>query len=214
AKFDITESESLLFGTGFGIGTDIRTGPNGNLFLVSNTHGIVYEIFRNKWILNEKKGSGGFFRPRREWKNPPDPFFRSSEPAQLLHGLLQRTPASRQVGPHIADLRDAGGHVPQRERAGGHLAVLDFLPRARCGHRRAALRPHRVCGGESGPVTVPARVHVDSPAAIGLAELLGQTIGREAHEHPAYRLGEARNGSGGGLSVQRNGDVETLRAGR
>ena len=47
-KFDITESESLLFGTDFGIGTDIRTGPNGNLFIVSNTHGAVYEIYRVK----------------------------------------------------------------------------------------------------------------------------------------------------------------------
>jgi glucose/arabinose dehydrogenase len=45
-KFDITESESLLFGTEFGVGTDIRTGPNGNLFVVSNTHGAVYEIYR------------------------------------------------------------------------------------------------------------------------------------------------------------------------
>jgi glucose/arabinose dehydrogenase len=45
-KFDITESESLLFGTDFGIGTDIRTGPNGNLFIVSLTHGAVYEIHR------------------------------------------------------------------------------------------------------------------------------------------------------------------------
>jgi glucose/arabinose dehydrogenase len=48
AKFDSTESESLLFGTGFGIGTDIHTGPNGNLFVVSLTHGAVYEIFRRK----------------------------------------------------------------------------------------------------------------------------------------------------------------------
>jgi len=45
-KFDITESESLLFGTNFGVGTDIRTGPNGNLFIVSLTHGTVYEIHR------------------------------------------------------------------------------------------------------------------------------------------------------------------------
>ena len=43
---DITESESLLFGTGFGISTDIETGPNGNLFVVSLTNGAVYEIFR------------------------------------------------------------------------------------------------------------------------------------------------------------------------
>jgi aldose sugar dehydrogenase len=48
AKFDITESESLLFGTDFGIGTDIHTGPNGNLFVVSLTHGAVYEIYRKK----------------------------------------------------------------------------------------------------------------------------------------------------------------------
>jgi glucose/arabinose dehydrogenase len=47
-KFDITESESLLFGTDFGVGTDIRTGPNGNLFIVSLTHGAVYEIHRRR----------------------------------------------------------------------------------------------------------------------------------------------------------------------
>jgi glucose/arabinose dehydrogenase len=46
AKFDITESETRLFGTGFGVGTDIQTGPNGNLYVVSLTHGSVYEIFR------------------------------------------------------------------------------------------------------------------------------------------------------------------------
>lgn len=48
AKWDLTESESLLFGTGFGVSTDVETGPNGNLFIVSLTHGTVYEIFRNR----------------------------------------------------------------------------------------------------------------------------------------------------------------------
>jgi glucose/arabinose dehydrogenase len=46
AKHDITESESLLFGTNFGVGTDVDTGPDGNLYVVSLTHGTVYEIFR------------------------------------------------------------------------------------------------------------------------------------------------------------------------
>ncbi len=52
-KFDITESESLLFGRDFGIVTHILTGPNGNLFVVSlgsgipGTPGFVYEIFRS-----------------------------------------------------------------------------------------------------------------------------------------------------------------------
>jgi aldose sugar dehydrogenase len=45
-KFDITESESLLFGRNFGVGTDIQTGPNGNLFVVSLSNGAVYEVFR------------------------------------------------------------------------------------------------------------------------------------------------------------------------
>ena len=45
-KFDITESESLLFGRNFGIGTDVETGPNGNLFVVSLSDGAIYEIHR------------------------------------------------------------------------------------------------------------------------------------------------------------------------
>ncbi len=45
-KYDPTESESMLIGTGFGVGTDVQTGPNGNLFVVSLTHGAVYEIYR------------------------------------------------------------------------------------------------------------------------------------------------------------------------
>lgn len=39
-------SESLLIGRDFGIGTDIETGPNGNLYVVSLSNGAVYEIFR------------------------------------------------------------------------------------------------------------------------------------------------------------------------
>jgi glucose/arabinose dehydrogenase len=46
AKHEITESESLLIGRDFGVVTDIETGPNGNLFVVSLTQGTVYEIFQ------------------------------------------------------------------------------------------------------------------------------------------------------------------------
>ena len=45
-KWEITESESVLFGRNFGIGTDVQTGPNGNLFVVSLSDGVVYEVFR------------------------------------------------------------------------------------------------------------------------------------------------------------------------
>jgi len=45
-KNEATESESLLIGTNFGVGTDIETGPNGNLFVVSLSNGEIYEIYR------------------------------------------------------------------------------------------------------------------------------------------------------------------------
>jgi hypothetical protein len=49
----MTESESLLFGQGFGIGTDIQTRPNGNLFVLATDPSdpalrAIYEIYRRK----------------------------------------------------------------------------------------------------------------------------------------------------------------------
>jgi glucose/arabinose dehydrogenase len=46
-KFDGKESESLMIGQGFGITTDIQTGPDGCLYTVSNTNNAVYRICRN-----------------------------------------------------------------------------------------------------------------------------------------------------------------------
>jgi aldose sugar dehydrogenase len=43
-KFDIAESESLVVGRDFGVATDIQTGPNGNVFVVSISNGAVYQI--------------------------------------------------------------------------------------------------------------------------------------------------------------------------
>ena len=46
AKLSVVESESLLFGSGFGVATDIQTAPGGGLFVVSTSAGSVYEIRR------------------------------------------------------------------------------------------------------------------------------------------------------------------------
>ena len=63
AKHEITESETLLFGRNFGVGTDIETGPNGNLFVVSLSKGTVYEIHRIRpekiEVRGEKRGKFG-----------------------------------------------------------------------------------------------------------------------------------------------------------
>jgi hypothetical protein len=46
AKFDPTESESLLIGKGFGTTPSIEQGPDGNLYVVSITDGAIYMISR------------------------------------------------------------------------------------------------------------------------------------------------------------------------
>jgi glucose/arabinose dehydrogenase len=45
-KYEITESESLLFGENFGVTPDLKESPDGSLYVVSSTQGNVYEIRR------------------------------------------------------------------------------------------------------------------------------------------------------------------------
>ena len=45
-KYELTESESLVFGTGFGVSPDVRESPDGTLFVVSSSTGNIYEIRR------------------------------------------------------------------------------------------------------------------------------------------------------------------------
>lgn len=45
-KFEGTESETLQIGKGFGITPDIEQGPDGNLYVVSNTDNVIYRIRR------------------------------------------------------------------------------------------------------------------------------------------------------------------------
>jgi aldose sugar dehydrogenase len=45
-KWELTESESLLFGRNFGTATDIATGPDDDLYVVSTSLGSVFEIHR------------------------------------------------------------------------------------------------------------------------------------------------------------------------
>jgi glucose/arabinose dehydrogenase len=48
AKFEITESESLLFGRNFGTVVDLENGPDGDLYAVSIDHGNIYAIGRQR----------------------------------------------------------------------------------------------------------------------------------------------------------------------
>jgi glucose/arabinose dehydrogenase len=45
-KWEGTESDSFRFGRNFGTATDIQTGPDGDLYVVSLSQGSVYEVYR------------------------------------------------------------------------------------------------------------------------------------------------------------------------
>lgn len=52
-KFDLTESETLVIGTNFGIVTHIETGPDGNLYVVrlsdgTPNSGAIFQIARGQ----------------------------------------------------------------------------------------------------------------------------------------------------------------------
>jgi glucose/arabinose dehydrogenase len=53
------ESASLVIGTGFGVVTDIQTGTNGNLFVVSLSNGAIYEISRIRQAGSQGKPRSG-----------------------------------------------------------------------------------------------------------------------------------------------------------
>ena len=44
---DVTESESLVIGEGFGVVTDIEMSPDGTVYVVSLSDGTIYELFRH-----------------------------------------------------------------------------------------------------------------------------------------------------------------------
>jgi glucose/arabinose dehydrogenase len=44
AKYDVTESETLLFGRNFGVTPDVQSSPEETLYVVSLSLGTIYEI--------------------------------------------------------------------------------------------------------------------------------------------------------------------------
>jgi hypothetical protein len=66
AKFVPNESQRLVIGEGFGVITDVESGPNGSLFVSSIEHGTVYEVFRIKQRIFDTRLSGSAEVPPRD----------------------------------------------------------------------------------------------------------------------------------------------------
>jgi uncharacterized repeat protein (TIGR01451 family) len=118
-KFDITESEPLLIGQNFGITTDIQTGPNGNLFVVSNTNGAVYEIFGKQPTLFTATLTGA-------QETPPN----SSTATGTATLLLSPDEKTARVSLNFAGLSTAqnGAHIHGPAAAGVSAPILFPLP--------------------------------------------------------------------------------------
>ena len=61
AKYEITESESLLFGENFGVTPDLKESPDGSLYVVSSTQG---RCTRSAQVGRVARGRGVRLRPR------------------------------------------------------------------------------------------------------------------------------------------------------
>lgn len=68
---DIAESESLRWGTGFGAVTDIQRAADGRLYVVSISHGAVYEILRRTPLPPEPPPPPPPPEPRPRISPPP-----------------------------------------------------------------------------------------------------------------------------------------------
>jgi uncharacterized repeat protein (TIGR01451 family) len=118
-KFDITESEPLLIGQNFGITTDIQTGPNGNVFVVSNTNGAVYEISGKQPTLFTATLTGA-------QETPPN----NSTATGTATLLLSPDEQTARVSLNFAGLSSAqnGAHIHGPAAAGVSAPILFPLP--------------------------------------------------------------------------------------
>ena len=96
---------------------------------------------------------------------------------------------------------------------GATSPFLDFLPRARRRDGRAFPGANRIRRGERRAVSVAPGIDEDAPAAIGLAELLRQSLRIARHQHRADLVRELVDVAEVRLAVQRHDDVKALGAG-
>jgi aldose sugar dehydrogenase len=139
-KWDITGSEKLLFGSGFGVVTDILTAPNGNLIIVSLSNGAVYEISRKPSGPPAQLGARHFVAPADGAQEVPpvdtmargQTIFRLSKEGTELNFKL--------IVANIENVTQA--HIHQGERGVNGPVVVWLYPEG----PPAELIPGRFCG--------------------------------------------------------------------
>jgi uncharacterized repeat protein (TIGR01451 family) len=118
-KFDVTESESILIGKNFGITTDIQTGPDGNLYVVSLSNGAVYRISGKQPTLYVATLTGA-------QETPPN----NSTASGTATLLLSPDEREARVAVNFSGLSSAqtGAHIHGPGAAGVAAPILFHLP--------------------------------------------------------------------------------------
>ena len=111
SKFVPNESRPLIIGEGFGIITDVESGPNGNMFVSSIEHGTVYEVFRIDSRQFHARLSGDAEVPPRETRARGNMELQLSEDGDELFFQITVSNIRNVVAAHL-HLAPAGENGP------------------------------------------------------------------------------------------------------
>jgi glucose/arabinose dehydrogenase len=140
-KFDLAESETLLVGRDFGITTDIQTGPNGSVFIVSLSNGAVYEIKSKPSLIFTAELNGAQQVPS---VNTPA----SGSATLILSPDEQSARLSLNFSGLTSSQTDAHIHGPAA--AGSNAGVLFPLPLGQLSDHKIELTPQQVADLKAG----------------------------------------------------------------
>ncbi|MGH9881162.1 MAG: PQQ-dependent sugar dehydrogenase, partial [Pyrinomonadaceae bacterium] len=140
-KFDQKESESLIIGKDFGVTTEIVTGPNGNVFVVSLSNGSVYEIKSKPSLLFVASLNGAQETPAT-----------NSTAIGTATLLLSPDETTARVSLNFSGLStpQTGAHIHGPAPVGVSAPVLFPLPNGQISDFEIALSPSQVLDLKNG----------------------------------------------------------------
>ncbi|HVG38109.1 MAG TPA: PQQ-dependent sugar dehydrogenase, partial [Pyrinomonadaceae bacterium] len=194
-KFDAAESESLLIGKDFGITTDIQTGPNGHLYVVSLSNNAVYEIYSNaKLFVANLNGA----------QEVPASNSAAMGTATLL---LSQDETTAKISLRFSGLASAqtGAHIHGSTPTGANANILFPLPDGQFADQQITLTPAQVEDLKAGLFYV----NVHSSTAMN-GEIRGQFYAAAQPATAQFETasyGVAENGGNVQLAVVRLGDT-------
>ena len=195
-KFDLSESESLVVGRDFGITTDIQTGPNGNLYVLSLSNGAVYEVFaREELFVANLTGA----------QESPSNSLTATGTATIMLGL---DGATARVSLNFAGLSSAqtDAHIHGPAAPGENAGILFELPDGNFTNHQITLTPQQVQELRAGRLYV--NVHSQNfPAGEIRGQFGGPAAAASAAQLSVAPLAVAEGAGSISVTVTRVGDT-------